>query len=49
MVPGGDLALAKECLERVAQSNVEEVTLAAEMLKKLEATLLTRPVAADPS
>lgn len=43
MLPGGDLTLAKECLERIAQSNVEEVTQAADWLKKLKSVMLTRP------
>lgn len=43
MIPGGDLTLAKECLERIAQSNVEEVTQAADWLKKLKSVMLTRP------
>ncbi|KAL4078447.1 hypothetical protein V8B97DRAFT_1937445 [Scleroderma yunnanense] len=42
MMPGGDLALARECLERIAQSNVEEVTQAADWLKKLKSVMLTR-------
>lgn len=37
---GGDLLLAKEYLERVASSNVEEVTQAADLLKKLKPMLL---------
>ncbi|KAH7927147.1 TPR-like protein [Leucogyrophana mollusca] len=37
---GGDLLLAKEYLERVAQSNAEEVALASDYLKKLKAILL---------
>ena len=43
MTPGGDLSLAKEYLERVASSNAEEVTLAADWLKKLKSVLLLRP------
>ncbi|KIJ61319.1 hypothetical protein HYDPIDRAFT_96711 [Hydnomerulius pinastri MD-312] len=43
---GGDLSLAKEYLERVANSNVEEVTQAVDWLKKLKAVLLTRPLSA---
>ncbi|KAH7888745.1 hypothetical protein F5I97DRAFT_1855159 [Phlebopus sp. FC_14] len=39
MIPGGDLALAKEYLERIAQSNVEEVTQAVDYLKKLKAAV----------
>ncbi|KAF9227395.1 TPR-like protein [Gyrodon lividus] len=42
---GGDLSLAKEYLERVANSNAEEVTQAADWLKKLKSVLLTRPPA----
>ncbi|KAF9241549.1 hypothetical protein BU15DRAFT_44778 [Melanogaster broomeanus] len=40
---GGDLSLAKEYLERVANSNAEEVVQATEWLKKLKSVLLTRP------
>ena len=40
---GGDLSLAKEYLERVASSNAEEVTQAADWLKKLKSVLLVRP------
>ncbi|KAN0091102.1 hypothetical protein V8E55_004668 [Tylopilus felleus] len=43
VTPGGDLSLAKEYLERVANSNAEEVTQAADWLKKLKSVLLLRP------
>ncbi|KAI9569620.1 hypothetical protein HD554DRAFT_2089548 [Boletus coccyginus] len=43
VTPGGDLSLAKEYLERVASSNAEEVTQAADWLKKLKSVLLLRP------
>ena len=36
---GGDLLVAKEHLEKVAQSNAEEVSRASEMLKRLEQIL----------
>ncbi|KAI6033089.1 hypothetical protein F5J12DRAFT_902772 [Pisolithus orientalis] len=44
VIPGGDLELAKEYLERIAQSNVEEVTQAADWLKKLKSVMLSRPL-----
>ncbi|KAG9316570.1 hypothetical protein JVU11DRAFT_2623 [Chiua virens] len=43
VTPGGDLTLAREYLERVAGSNAEEVTQAADWLKKLKSVLLLRP------
>jgi len=43
MIPGGDLLLAKDYLERVASSNVEEVAQASDWLKKLKSILITRP------
>lgn len=39
---GGDLTVAKELLERVAASNVEEVTKATEMLKATKARIRER-------
>ncbi|EIW82916.1 cell division control protein 23 [Coniophora puteana RWD-64-598 SS2] len=38
-IEGGDVLLAKEYLEKVAQSNAEEVSRASEMLKRLEQIL----------
>ncbi|KAH7909322.1 hypothetical protein BJ138DRAFT_1127757 [Hygrophoropsis aurantiaca] len=38
--PGGDFLLAKDYLEKVAQSNAEEVVGATELLKKLKAKIL---------
>ncbi|KAF8844349.1 TPR-like protein [Paxillus ammoniavirescens] len=49
VTPGGDLLLAKEYLEQVANSNAEEVTQAADWLKKLKSVLLTRPPVATGS
>ncbi|KAI6002699.1 hypothetical protein EDD15DRAFT_2385326 [Pisolithus albus] len=43
VIPGGDLELAKEYLERIAHSNVEEVTQATDWLKKLKSVMLSRP------
>jgi anaphase-promoting complex subunit 8 len=41
-VPGGDLLLARDYLERVAGSNAEEVALAADLLKKVKALIQER-------
>ncbi|KAG0707330.1 hypothetical protein DFH29DRAFT_896893 [Suillus ampliporus] len=43
MIAGGDLLLAKDYLERVANSNAEEVAQASDWLKKLKSVLITRP------
>jgi anaphase-promoting complex subunit 8 len=43
MVPGGDLLLAKDYLERVASSNAEEVAQASDWLKKLKPVLIAQP------
>lgn len=43
VIPGGDLELAKEYLERIAHSNVEEVTQATDWLKKLKSVMLSKP------
>lgn len=48
VTPGGDLALARDYLERVANSNAEEVTQAADWLKKLKSVLLLRPPPGAP-
>ncbi|KAG2150587.1 hypothetical protein DEU56DRAFT_728974 [Suillus clintonianus] len=44
LITGGDLLLAKDYLERVANSNAEEVAQASDWLKKLKSVLITRPV-----
>lgn len=44
-VPGGDLLLAKDYLERVASSNSEEVAQASDWLKKLKPVLIAQPTA----
>ncbi|KAI6046221.1 hypothetical protein EDC04DRAFT_3016435 [Pisolithus marmoratus] len=49
VVPGGDLELAKEYLERIAQSNAEEVTQATDWLKKLKSVMLSRPLPTSTS
>jgi anaphase-promoting complex subunit 8 len=41
-VPGGDLLLARDYLERVAGSNAEEVALAADLLKKVKTLIQER-------
>jgi hypothetical protein len=38
-VPGGDLMLARQYLERVAGSNAEEVAQASDLLKKVKQTI----------
>jgi anaphase-promoting complex subunit 8 len=43
VITGGDLLLAKDYLERVANSNAEEVAQASDWLKKLKSVLITRP------
>lgn len=43
VIVGGDLLLAKDYLERVANSNAEEVAQASDWLKKLKSVLITRP------
>ncbi|KAG2364895.1 hypothetical protein BDR07DRAFT_1278800 [Suillus spraguei] len=43
LIAGGDLLLAKDYLERVANSNAEEVAQASDWLKKLKSVLITRP------
>ena len=43
VIAGGDLLLAKDYLERVANSNAEEVAQASDWLKKLKSVLITRP------
>ncbi|KAJ3547280.1 hypothetical protein NMY22_g1718 [Coprinellus aureogranulatus] len=47
--PGGDLNVAKELLEKVAASNVEEVTRAAELLKNVKARIREREAQANAS
>lgn len=42
VVPGGDLLLAKDYLERVASSNAEEVAQASDWLKKLKPVLIAQ-------
>lgn len=47
-IPDGDLYLAKEYLERVANSNAEDVMKATELLKVVKSTLQARSQNSGP-
>lgn len=44
---GGDLIRARVYAERVAQSNAEEVTVAAELVRRMNAAAAAQPLAPD--